>query len=136
MPLEFTPVDLCADAIIDILQNNLPTVNVFHLYNDQYVSMKQLIKILEQFHIHLQAVSKEEFQKQIEQILLDHEKKEILSGIVTDISSTQQLDYTSQISTTCEFTKFFLKLVGFHWNRIDDTYLQKYVKYLKDINFI
>ena len=136
MPLEFTPVDLCADAIVHILQNNLPTISIYHLYNDQTVPMSKLVDVLKQFKITLEPVSKEVFQNKIQQILAKKENRQILSGIITDMSKSADLDYTSHIMTSCEFTKFFLNLLGFHWPCITEEYLQKYIHYLKEIQFI
>ena len=114
----------------------MPTISIYHLYNDQTVPMSKLVDVLKQFKITLEPVSKEVFQNKIQQILAKKENRQILSGIITDMSKSADLDYTSHIMTSCEFTKFFLNLLGFHWPCITEEYLQKYIHYLKEIQFI
>ena len=65
--LELTPVDLCADAIVKlaIYKTKDYNVNVFHLYNDNYVSMNVIVDILNENDIKVKYVQNDEFEKSI-----------------------------------------------------------------------
>ena len=125
--LEFTPVDDCAKAIILIMQNYNKKLSVFHLYNDHFISMRKLVDFLNTNGFTLKRVTSDTFEQYIQTLLKDKSKKSDLSGIINDIDSSNQLSYKNLVNTSCEFTKFLLKLLGFTWPTINTDYLQKYL---------
>ncbi len=127
LPLEFTPVDICATAIINILQNYNKNLSVFHLYNDNFIKMSYFIDFAKENGHKITLCSETEFQNKIHEMLKDDNSKDKLSGIITDIDFIKDLSYTNNVNTTCELTKFFLHQLDFHWPIIDTNYLKKYL---------
>ena len=134
--LEFTPVDLCGLAIISIMQNYVPDFSIFHLYNNEFITMKDFINMLKKCNINLKVVNNAEFQKAIKNVLLDDSKKDILSGIINELNSNNNIEISSNIDILSEFSRSFLYTIDFRWLKIDNIYIEKYIKYFKDIKFI
>ena len=133
MYIEFTPVDSCGEAIIAILENNMPDVSVYHLYDNHHVLLHQLLKVFQQENINIQTVSKEDFRLCINELLKSNSKTDLLSGIINDLGPNKELEYTSNIHILSDFTRAFLYHIGFHWPNIDEEYLKKYIEYMKKL---
>ena len=134
--IELTPVDLCADCIIKILEHS-SKCNMFHLYNPNLLSVKLLYNVLKkEFGINLSPLSNRLFSYLITGILQDEKNKKILSGIIYDLDNDKNLIYTSKIRLNANFTNSYLNKIGFHWKKIDEDYIVKYMNYFKKIKFI
>jgi len=132
--IEFTPVDLCADAILKIAHvTNIP-YNVFHIYNHNHISISQLIEFLNELNIPINIANEKEF----EQIIVknSHDNINILSGFINDINKDKKINYGSNIKIKNTFSVEFLKRIGFEWKEISNEYIKKYISYLIKINFI
>lgn len=133
--LELSPVDLCSDAVIKILQNN-SFCNVFHIYNSKLLPVKLLMKTFKKLGINLTGVSDELMTKILVGILNDDSKKEILSGIIHDMDSDKHLIYTSNVRVNFELTEKYLNNIDFYWKDLNEDYIIKYMNYFKKIGFI
>ena len=133
--VELGPVDLCAEAVIKILQYN-SECNVFHIYNPKLLPIKLFINTLNETGINIKGINEDEMTKKLIETLNDDFKKEILSGIIHDISKNKKLIYTSNVKIDCEFTEKYLEKIGFFWKDIDKEYILKYMNYFKKIGFI
>ena len=134
--IELTPVDLCADCIIKILEHS-SKCNMFHLYNPNLLSVKLLYDVLKkEFDINLVPLSNRLLSYLITGILQDEKNKKILSGIIYDLDNDKNLIYTSKIRLNADFTNSYLNEIGFHWKKIDEDYIVKYMNYFKKIKFI
>jgi len=69
-------------------------------------------------------------------ILEDDKRKELVSGIIHDLSNDKKLIYTSNIKINTSFTETYLRNIGFHWKKIDKNYIIKYMNYFKKIGYI
>lgn len=134
--LEFTPVDVCAKAVITILQNYVPDFTVFHVYNSNYITMNTLINYFKEQLIHIEFINSDLFSQNIKKLLKTSGKKDILSGIINDIDSNYKIQYSSEIPTISEFSKYFLYKFGFSWPEIDENYIAKYIDYMKKQDII
>ena len=134
--LEFTPVDLCGYAIVLIMQNYIPDFSVFHVYNSNYITMKEFITLLKKCNINLKVVSKEKFNEIVKEVLMDNSKKDILSGIINELNLNNNIEINSNIDIISEFSKYFLNTIDFNWLKIDNVYIKKYIEYFKNIKFI
>ena len=133
--LEFTPVDLCAKAIIKILEYT-SNCNVFHIYDTKLLPIKNLLEILSELGIEITPVSNRLMSDIITGILADDSRKDIISGIIYDLGKNKNLIYTSNILLDAEFTEKYLHKIGFSWKKIDKNYIIKYLNYLKQTGFI
>ena len=133
--LEFTPVDLCADAVISILGYK-SCCNVFHIYDTNLLPIKELLNILESIGIEITPISNRLMADVITGILEDNSRKDILSGIIYDLDENKNLIYTSDILLNADFTKKYLEKIGFKWKKINKSYIIKYMNYLRQTGFI
>ena len=133
--LEFTPVDICANAIIKIIQNYNKYYTVFHLYNNNHVILSNFIKYLKKSNIDIKFINEYKFKEKIEKVLNENDR-DILSGIVNDLDENKKLRYNSKINITNEFTRGFLYKIGFEWPIIDEKYVEKYIQYLIKVKFL
>lgn len=133
--VEFTPIDYCADAIIDLASHYNRDYSVFHLLNDNHVPMTRLCKELDTIGIPIKIVSSEKFKEIITDLLKNENTKNYLQGIINDFDENQELSYESNVKIKSEFTKKVLKEIGFEWPYIDTNYLRNYFKYLSDIGY-
>ena len=133
--LEFTPVDLCADAIIKILEYSSPC-NVFHIYNPNLMPAPLLYNTLLDRGFEIIPVTDELMSYIITGILEDNKKKDTISGIIQDIDKNKKFTYTSKVRLDCDFTNKFLNKVGFNWVSYDSLYINKCFDYFKKVHFI
>ena len=134
--IELTPVDLCADCIIKILEHS-SKCNMFHLYNPNLLSVELLYNVLKKdFNIDLVPLSNRLLSYLITGILQDENNKKILSGIIYDLDNNKNLIYTSKIKLNADFTNAYLNQIGFKWENMDEDYIVKYMNYFKKIKFI
>lgn len=133
--LEFTPVDLCADAIIKILEYSSPC-NVFHIYNPNLMPAPLLYNTLLDRGFEIIPVTDELMSYIITGILEDNKKKDTISGIIQDIDKNKKFTYTSKVRLDCDFTNKFLNRVGFNWVSYDSLYINKCFDYFKKVHFI
>ena len=133
--IELTPVDLCAEAILQI-GNHKSEANVFHIYNTKLLSIELFVDTLQELGIPLLAVSQDEMTKIIEELLQNEKGKDILSGIIHDLDQEKHLIYTSKIRLHNEFSEKYLKAIGFSWKPIDKNYITKYINYFRKIKFL
>lgn len=133
--VEFTPIDYCGDAIIDLATHYDKDYSVFHLLNDNHVPMERLCKELEKIGIPIKIVSSEKFKEIVHNLLQGESRKEYLQGIMNDFNEDEELVYESNVKIESEFTKRFLQKINFEWPYIDTNYLKNYFKYLSDIGY-
>ena len=133
--IEFTPVDLCANSIVKILQYNSPC-NVFHIYDTKLLAIPDFLSALSTLNIEMLPVSNKMMSYIITGMLADDENKHLISGIVQDLDSNKNLVYTSRIKLDASFTIQYLNKIGFKWNAIDINYIVKCINYFKKIKFI
>jgi len=133
---EFTPIDYCGDAIINLGNYYHDKFTVFHLLNDNHLQIPKLLEILQELGIKSEAVSSEKFKEIINKLLTSKENSDILNGIISDLTQNKELIYESNIKIISEFTKQFLKKTGFEWPQIDKRYIKNYFKYLIEIGYL
>ena len=130
---EFTPVDCCANAISKIVTTNCD-YTIFHLYNNNHISITDIISILKEYGMEIDVVDHDTFLKVIDMALQND--KNILSGIINDFDVNKHLVYQSNISLNNDFTNAFLHETEFNWPEINQNYIFKYLDYLKNIGYI
>ncbi len=130
--IEFTPVDSCADAIIKLMQNKCNSATIFHVYDNNHITISDFINILNEIGTKITIVDDKQFENIIDEKI--NENSQLVHSIINDFSD-KKLSYKSNVSITSEFSRIFLKMIGFTWPNIDKTYIIKYMKYFYDINF-
>ena len=120
--LEFTPIDETAEAIIKIL--TIPNLynNIFHIFTNKTISINVLLKVLKKLNHPCKFISYEKFIKKLH--LQKNEK--ILQYIISDLNTSNQFDYSSDIIINQNITNEFLNFVSFKWSTIDEEYLTQF----------
>lgn len=137
--IEFTPVDLCAKAIVLLAETQTAENKVFHLYNDNLVNIKDIINVLKDFNYNITPMDDETFKEYILKVADSSENSNQLKGIINDISfdnSDEVLNYNFSVDISSEFTNKYLNLLDFKWPELDKDYLTKIFKYMKKVKFI
>jgi len=132
---EFTPIDYCGDAIINIASHFNKNYTVFHILNEKQVYLDRLFNMLSEIGINTNLVSDEEFTSKIQEILDDPLRRQYIQGIINDLTNDKKLVYKSEVNLKSDFTKEFLYKTGFEWPYIDINYIRNYFKYLIDIGY-
>lgn len=117
--LEFTPVDIAAKNILDLIINKKQTVNlIYHLYNNKVVKFNTLVEVLKERNIILNKVSDEDFVK----IIKSHDVKQniLLNEIITYFNSIN-------VKTSNEFTN---QSLNNGWPDINKIYIEYIFRYL------
>ena len=134
--LEFTPVDLCASAIVNIIQNLDYTKYVFHLFNHNYLSANDLINIFKTINYDIKILSGNSFKKQIINLSKEFPEENILKGVVNDIDETSGLTFSSTVNQQNSNTNYYLNKLNFKWPKIDKNYITKIIKYMDEEKYI
>ena len=133
--IEFTPVDICAEAIVKLTMYKNP-FTIFHLYNDNHITFRELKRIFDKLNIPINIVSENDFNKKVQLFSKDSKTKNIIAGIINDFGKDGKLNYYTNIKIKNEFTNKFLKNIYFRWPKIGEKYINKYIIYLKSIGYI
>lgn len=106
--LEFTPVDLSANAIIKIL-NHSSDCNMFHLVDPLYIPIQELVQTMNSMGADMIPVSNTLMNDIINGMLTNDDRKQAVSGIIQDLNKDKKLIYTSAIKLSFAFTESYLK---------------------------
>ncbi len=117
-PIDFTPVDECADAYVRLALHNRVN-NIYNLYNPNIFTVD---KIGKKFFSSIRMVSREEFEKTMKESISDKEVA-VLSFYNSIASASRNIPMSN------EFTVNELEKLGFKWSKIGIRYLS----YMKKI---
>lgn len=132
IPLEFTPVDCTAKAIVKLLNNNNI---IYHVYNKNHVSVEHVKEVLNDMGYSIIYVTKQDMTKTIKEIIKSSTKNNSLSGIVQDLNKDKEIDYSSNIKVASDKTVKELDKHNFSWPNIDKEYIETFLNYLKYKDF-
>lgn len=133
--MEFTPIDVCADAIMNIVKHPTNENRIFHLYNHNHVDIKYFINIIKNY-IPFEVVSNTQFINKVNDMFKQKNSNKLLAGILRDFNSEQKLVYESQVKLESEFTIEYLSKIGFKWPKIEEDYLIKFIDYYCSIGYL
>lgn len=125
--LEFTPIDMAALAMLKIIQYPNKNNRIFHIFNDNHIKITEFLEFLKEYNYIFQIVDDKKFKNTIQKILSDEEKKKILNNLINDFDEDLNLKYETNIILKDDFTKKYLKNIGFEWPKIDKKYVQKLI---------
>lgn len=134
--LEFTPIDLCANAIYTIITNVDTDKRVFNVFNQNYLSVENLLNILKLLNINVDVISGNEFKERILQLTKQHPEENILKGAVNDIDNQAGLSFVSSINQQNFATNHYLEKSNFVWPIITKDYLNKIIEYIKQNKYL
>ncbi|MBO5338318.1 MAG: AMP-binding protein [Clostridia bacterium] len=115
-PIDFTPVDECADAYVRLALYNKVN-NIYNLYHPQLFTVDQIKR---KFFTRIKKVPRETFEQSLKASITD--KDVAILSFYNSIASNSK-----NIPMSNEFTVNELKNLGFKWSRIGIRYLS-YIK--------
>ena len=137
--IEFTPIDICARDIVNLAKNYITDNKIYHLFNHNFIKIKDVIEVLNSLDYDIQVVSDEEFKDKILEISKSDNSKTLL-GIINDFDYSQKnnisLNYNYSVAITSEYTQKYLHLLKCDWNETSKNYIRKLLLYMKKVNFI
>ena len=134
--LEFSPVDFVAKAVRLIIWSDKCDNRIFNIYNPNFLEVSELQKIIENEKYHIELVSHDKFTELIKEMSEKEEDQKKIAGIINDFTDNDELVYKYTIKQKNKITCEYLKKLDFTWNKIDDIYIYKLIKYMKEVKFI
>ena len=132
---EFSPIDKTAEGIIKIAQY-AKQQNTFHLNSDRVIYFDRFLEILHQMGIAMQVVDGKTFYEALQKTMNRAGTAYIYEAVQNDLDADGQLVYDSNIRIENDFTVWFLKRVGFEWNKTDMKYIKGYIEYFRSIGYL
>ena len=134
-PLEFSPVDCTAKAIIAIGQHLDKAYSVFHAYNPKNIRFGGFVRALAAAGVKMRPVSMKRFVEAVQATAKDSETAHIHKAFIHDLGADGSLKYKSSITLKSDFTTWYLSKASFVWPEIDADYLIRFIQYFNDIGY-
>lgn len=135
-PLEFTPIDCAAKAVVTIIWSTAPYNRIFNIYNPNMIITDDLINYINELGYVVSVVSKEDFMNTILLLSSDINNQKKLSGIINDFTKDNDLVYSHIIKQDNTITCKYLEHLGFTWPNLSLDYIKKLITYMKKVGFI
>lgn len=131
---EFSPVDQTADGVVKIAQY-ADKQCVFHLNSNRPIYFDRMLEILEELGINMKVVTGQRFNETLEELAKNANTEYIYEAFQNDMDDNGQLVYDSNINIKNDFTVWFMKKIGFEWEKLDIDYIRAYIQYFKAIEY-
>ena len=133
-PLEFSPVDDTAKAIIRLAQYHNDKYSVFHAYHHKSVRFIDFANAAQAAGLEMKAVPTALFVNAVHKAGSHPKTAHIHKAFINDISTDGAL-YQSSIRLESHFTEWHLGQTGFVWPVMNDAYLKGYIDYFTRIQY-
>lgn len=134
--IEFTPVDLCSKAVVELVRFEKAKNRVFHVLNNNYIKTSDMIDILNKLGIEIKVMDNNSFKEHVELVSMSPEMREVLLGIINDFSENRELSYRSSVTIDSSLTNECLRQLKFKWPKIDSEYIRKVITYMAKVSFL
>ena len=122
--IDFSPVDYTSKAIGTLIFNNPSSEIIYHVYNNNKITIKELVTLLNALNMNINTIKNEIYTSSTS-------NTNDLSSLLLDLSLIN-----SNITVDNQFTCDKLKSLNFEWPNIDIVYIKKIIQYIKQKNFI
>ena len=138
--IEMSPVDICSQAIVELLLAKKTIGSVFHLNNPHPLSIKKFIDFVNRAGFVVEIVDPQNFSNAVHSsVRTDNFNKEI-SGIFYSLrdepNDSSRRDSQPIVTFDNTFTVKTLLKNGFSWFEPDFNYIVRMLKYLIDIGYL
>lgn len=134
--IEFSPIDLAAQAIVKIVLTNQSCGHIFHVFNPYVLTISELLHVLGNIDIPIRAMK----HTQLKQIMRNSSGKgispEAYSGMAVYLKENGDLAYPAPFDIEADFTCSYLNKLGFQWPGVNEDYLETIIGYLRDLGFL
>jgi amino acid adenylation domain-containing protein/thioester reductase-like protein len=129
-PLEFSPVDDTAKAILTIARHWDKDCSIFHAYNPKAALFADFARTLAAMGEEMRPVPVERFIDAVQNAPFVQE------AFIHDIGEDGKLTYQSNITLNNDFTVWHLNSLGFDWPETGADYLTRYIAYFRDLGYL
>lgn len=133
--LEFSAIDQTAEGVVKIGQYADQTQKVFHLNSNRTIHFDRLLEVLHMLGVSMDVVSGKEFNRILQKFAKETDTEYIYEAFQNDLDSEGKLMYDSNIHIENDFTAWFMKKLGFEWERVDYDYLKGYIDYFRNLGY-
>ena len=134
--LEFTPIDYCAKSIFELACNVETNKYVFHLFNENYIKVSEILKVFENLGFETSILSGNEFKQKIVNLSNEYPEENILKGIVNDLDDNLGLSFSATVNQKNINTNSCLENLNFKWPEITEEYIEKIIIYLRKKKYL
>lgn len=136
--VEFTPIDVCSRAILELLQYPALSNKVFHMCNPNVIQLSRIVSILNDRGYLVDVLDQNSFRFHLETAATLEHGQEALVSLIDDFatSTNGNLDYRPPIKIQSKITQEYLRQLSFKWPEIDDEYLVKILSYMEQVGFL
>ena len=135
-PYELTPVDLAAEAVMNIARHFSNEQTLFYINSSKTLtvgSMLSLFNLLDYYNV--RTVSENDFINTLLATATRSGKEYILGTFIDNLDENYHLNYEGNIQINSDFSVEYLKRLGFEWKEIDAEYIRKYAEYFRRIGY-
>lgn len=136
MNVEFSPVDICSKGILHVLKDYKSIGSVFHMFNNNLITINKMIDYLDEVGIHLEVVSADSFKKMIYSISNDSTRMDMARGLIQDITAGVNIFKQHPTNISSRKSVEYLKKKGFVWTKINRGYIYKLINYMVSSGFL
>lgn len=130
--VEISAIDCTAQAIIR-LAGTPDQFTVFHAYSCHPVHMANILKVMNEYGIHVDVVEEEEFRRAFNGMLADEAQNTEISGLISYMSSGKEK--RRYVSWNNSFTVKALYRLGFSWPLVGESYIRRAIDALTTLGF-
>ncbi|MCX8074373.1 MAG: amino acid adenylation domain-containing protein [Clostridia bacterium] len=134
--IDFTAVDLCADALVKFVMLKQSEGQVIHITNIYSTKVSQIIELMNELGIHIDVVSDEEFGMISYTISNDIKTMNYLDGLINDINSDRRVTFNSRVIIRSNDSNKLINKLGIRFSKLDEEYLSKIIKFMKNKEYI
>ena len=131
--MEFSPIDAVASAVVE-LSKTPDECTVFHVFNNQNISMEGIFHELGELGYNISYVEREEFGKAFAKAQADPEKASELTSIMAYMQVPGDRE-TIRFKRQCEYTMQVLYRLGFAWPVTTWDYIERFVSALSGLGY-
>lgn len=122
---DLSPVDLCSNFIVNLLQYSDSYGKIFHINNTNLITFSQMVDCLNSFGYNIKVVNDNNFKVQLSKIAKN--KDDLLLGIINDITNEHIL-YSNFVNVDSTYTSSILEKNNMFWNVAQKQYLYNFIK--------
>jgi len=130
--LEFTPVDLATLAFCKLMFNVDTDSRVFHVFNNKYIVLSDLLNILNDLGFDVKVLDDLEYKKELSRLSEYNIANTLINGVHQDIETL----FNTSVIEKNDYSNELLEKNGFAWKEIDREYIEKIIGFIKKIGFI
>ena len=126
--IEFTPVDFCAQAVVEFSQCKGSLGKVFHLFNYKYRKIGEILRVMSEIlGRKIDIIENPTFKDYVEYVSKKSNNSDVLDVIKKDFNFEKIFSDEYRANINCDLTKCYLNQIGFDWPEIDGEYLEKII---------